>query len=179
MLRCNGFCSVHLLYEGECDLMDGIRNYLATLIAAAFLCAVIKTVFGEKQTAVCSFACGLLMIITALRPIAKLDLQDISRVISRFRLEDFTAVTELPQPSNEIAADIIKEKTEAYIWDKAKQLQFIPEAICVTVNRAEEIPFPTHTEIIGKFTQQQRIDLTLWIEQNLAIGKSNQNWIWR
>ena len=160
--------------------MDHFRSYLAVLIATSFLCSVIKMIFSEKETAaVCSFACGLLMILTALRPINKLELQDISRAISRFRLEEFAATENISPPSNEIAADIIKDKIEAYIWDKAKQLQFDPESVCVEVDNRDQIPFPTSISITGKFTQQQRTDLSLWIEQNLAIGKSNQIWTWK
>lgn len=180
MLRNYGVCVLHLFYESERALMDGIKKYLVSLLATVFLSAAVKMSFPEKYVgAISSFACAMLLIITALRPVVRLDLQDLSRAISKIRLEEYAVTADVPMPTNEIAADIIKEKTEEYILDKAKQLQFEPETVFVTVDCSGEVPFPVCVDIVGKFTQQQRIDLTLWIEQNLAIGEQNQRWNWR
>ena len=160
--------------------MDAVRNYLACLVAVSLLTALIQSIFkGNGAGTACSFACGMLVIIVTLSPLAKLEVSDISEIFSRFRLEEFSAATGIEANNRGIAADIIKEQAESYIWDKAANLQFRPESVRVSVHADGDTPYPTEAEITGKYTQQQRIELSLWIEQNLAIAEQKQNWIWK
>ena len=77
--------------------------------------------------------------------------------------------------NREALCAIIKSKTEAYIWDKAQELD-LSVGIEVMVEADGSYPYPSGVQITGAFTPQQRKALEAYIEENLAIGKERQIW---
>ncbi len=112
---------------------------------------------------------------TALSGLAGWALEDVAEELSRMRIAAEEARTGVEIRNREALQAIIKQKTEAYIWDKAQELG-LAVAIDVTVAEDASYPYPAAVRITGSFSEMQRQSLTRYIEENLAIGKEQQTW---
>lgn len=156
--------------------MEGIRRYLFSLAAAALLCAMVKSLVPKgKMERVVSTLCGVFLAMAALSPLARWELPDFAAQLSRVQIAAEEARTGVEIRNREALAAIIKEKTRAYIWDKACALGLEAE-ITVTVETKDGCPYPSAVRINGPCTAAQRQALTRYIEENLAIGKERQLW---
>lgn len=156
--------------------MEGIRRYLFSLAAAALLCAMVKSLVPKgKMERVVSTLCGVFLAMTALSPLAKWSLPDFAAQLSKVQIAAEEAKTGVEIRNREALCAIIKEKTQTYIWDKAKELGLDVE-VTVTVETKDGYPYPCAVRINGPCTASQRQTLTRYIEENLAIGKERQLW---
>ena len=156
--------------------MDGLRRYLFSLAAAALLCAMVKSLVPKgKMERVVSMLCGVFLAMTAMSPLAKWELPDFAAQLSKVQIAAEEAKTGVEIQSREALCAIIKEKTQTYIWDKAKELGLDVE-VTVTVEAKDGCPYPAAVHISGPCTASQRQALTGYIEENLAIGKERQLW---
>lgn len=156
--------------------MDDLRRYLFSLAAAALLCALVKSLVpkGKMERAV-STLCGVFLAMTALSPLAKWELPDFAAQLSKVQIAAEEARTGVEIRNREALLAIIKEKTQTYIWDKAKELG-LAVRVTVTVETKGDYPYPSAVHINGPCTPSQRQALTRYIEENLAIGKERQLW---
>ena len=138
-----------------------LREYLMALVACALLAALASALLpeGAARRAVC-FACGLLTLVCAVRPLLRIDTQTLARSISRLEMEQDAARTGVEVKNRELVSAIIKEKCETYILDKAAQLDLAVSAVHLT----------------GEPTPEQKLQLQRYIERVLAIPKEEQTW---
>ena len=157
-------------------MMDAVRRYLFSLCAAALLCSLVRALVPKgRMKSICSLLCGMLLAMTALSGLAGWALEDVAEELSRMRIAAEEARTGVEIRNREALQAIIKQKTEAYIWDKAQELG-LAVAIDVTVAEDASYPYPAAVRITGSFSEMQRQSLTRYIEENLAIGKEQQTW---
>ena len=156
--------------------MDAVRRYLFSLCAAALLCSLVRALVPKgRMKSICSLLCGMFLAMTALSGLAGWALEDVAEELSRMRIAAEEARTGVEIRNREALQAIIKQKTEAYIWDKAQELG-LAVAIDVTVAEDASYPYPAAVRITGSFSEMQRQSLTRYIEENLAIGKEQQTW---
>lgn len=156
--------------------MEGLQRYLFSLAAAALLCALVKSLVPKgKMERVVSTLCGVFLAMTALSPLAKWELPDFAAQLSKVQIAAEEARTGVEIRNREALLAIIKEKTQTYIWDKAKELG-LAVRVTVTVETKGDYPYPAAVHINGPCTPSQRQALTRYIEENLAIGKERQLW---
>lgn len=149
-------------------MMDAIRKYLISLCAAALLCALVRALVpGGRMKKLCSLLCGIFLMTAAL--------SDFAQELSKMQVAAEQARTGVEIRNREALCAIIKSKTEAYIWDKAQELD-LSVSIEVMVEADGSYPYPSGVQITGAFTPQQRKALEAYIEENLAIGKERQIW---
>ena len=147
-------------------MMDAIRKYLISLCAAALLCALVRALVpGGRMKKLCSL----------LSCIWGWQLSDFAQELSKMQVAAEQARTGVEIRNREALCAIIKSKTEAYIWDKAQELD-LSVSIEVMVEADGSYPYPSGVQITGAFTPQQRKTLEAYIEENLAIGKEQQTW---
>lgn len=153
-----------------------LRTYLLSVSAAALLTALLTAILpkgsGKRIAALC---CGFLMILTAVRPISGIDTQTLSQMLSRIRMESEQATTGVTVRNRELVGQIIKQRSESYILDKAQELG-IRAQIEVTVTDGGEYPYPSAVRICGSFTAQQRAELSGWLSREFAVGAERQEW---
>ena len=150
--------------------MDAIRKYLISLCAAALLCALVRALVpGGRMKKLCS------LMTAALSGISGWQLSDFAQELSKMQVAAEQARTGVEIRNREALCAIIKSKTEAYIWDKAQELD-LSVSIEVMVEADGSYPYPSGVQITGAFTPQQRKTLEAYIEENLAIGKERQIW---
>ena len=165
-----------LLYEGGIRMMEVVRGYLLRLTAGAFLSAGLLALIpkgtSKKAAAV---LCGLVMLLLALTPLARLDYDALSEAISRLELEKEEARTGIEIRNQELVARIISGRVQAYILDKAASL-----GLTVTVELEMETraatPYPKAVTIHGEATPVQKQQLQQYLEQTFAIPVQRQVW---
>ena len=157
-------------------MMDAVRRYLFSLCAAALLCSLVRALVPKgRMKSICSLLCGVFLAMTALSGLAGWQLTDVAEELTKMRIAAEEARTGVEIGNREALSAIIKSKTEAYIWDKAQELD-LSVSIEVMVEADGSYPYPSGVQITGAFTPQQRKTLEAYIEENLAIGKERQIW---
>ena len=133
-----------------------MKGYLFSLTAAALLSA-------------------LLLALTALSPLLKLDYDAIAKQIAEIRLDTETVRTGVEVQNRELQARIISEQAAAYIWDKADEMGVALEVEVETRDLGSG-PYPWRATLTGACGGEKRTALTRYIEENLAIPGARQVW---
>ena len=156
--------------------MDGIRQYITSVITAAMLCAVVSAILGKKGTvgALIKLICGVFLALTIIRPVANVEIENILSFSVPYEAEAAEAVMAGERMTEDSIGAIIKTQTEAYILDKADALG-IKVSVEVTVG-AGQPPVPTAVVIRGDVSPYAKGRLKTMIEEDLGITKENQVW---
>lgn len=157
--------------------MEAIREYLMGVTAASIICACAKSLVGEKGASgkVVKLICGLFLAFTVVRPMTEIQISDFALMTYDVQMEAQAAVStgeEFVQASLE---DIIKAETEAYILDKARELD-ADIRVEVTVTSGAQ-PVPETVCINGKLSPYAKAQLKKLLEEDLGIPKEGQLWI--
>lgn len=157
-------------------MIESLRQWLLSLCAAALLCALVCALAPQGcMRGLCRVLAGLFLAVAALRAPLGWEEADFAQALSRARLAAEQARTGVEIQSRAALCEIIKDKTEAYIWDKATELGCAVQ-VAVTLDEQAAYPYPAAVRLTGRFSAQARAVLTAYIEENLAIGKERQTW---
>lgn len=155
--------------------MEGLRQYVISVTTAAIGCGILASLLrkGTPQALV-KLLCGFFLAFTLLHPIKDLELGELPEL---FRVDpDLSG--ELTRQGADYAgnsmAEIIKEKTRAYILAKAEALHLDLE-VAVEVGEGE-IPVPERVIISGEASDFGRAGMEAFLEKTLGISKENQIW---
>ncbi len=153
-----------------------LRSYLLGLCAAALLAAIVMGL-SEKTPVkrVVTMCCGLLMAAAVFRPIAQVDPAQLSQSLARIRMQAEQMKTGIEVKNRDLVAAIIKEKSEAYILDKASELGITLTAD-VTLGGDMTYPYPESVILTGRADAQTMLRLERHIEAELGIPKEKQTW---
>ena len=156
-----------------------MKTYLLAVAAVALLCSFVQSLVPEGSARrAATLAAGLLAAIVILRPIMALRTDDFAAAISRGMMTEEIARTQIETDNRDAIAAIIKEKCEAYIWNKAEREGVAVQSVEVTLTGDGSYPTPNGASVVGKYTKGQRENVTRWIEENLAIPEERQSWTW-
>lgn len=158
-------------------MTEAIRNYLLSIVAVSLLAGIFSALVprGSVHRTV-TFLCGLAVILVTLGPIVQIDFDQIAQAMTQARVQAEEASEGVAIDNEELMSELIKEKAEAYIWDKAVSYGIVPSEITVEVNTEGDYPYPYSVEIRGTFTSDQQVRLTRDLEENLAIPSQRQEW---
>ena len=156
--------------------MDGIREYLVQVTAAGLICGVVNTLVGKKGSVAASVRVMtvILMVVTMASPLVKLRLTGISDFLNEIRFDGSLYAQQGSQASKDAVSDIIKERTEAYILDKAASL-----GADIRVELAlsqDELPVPVSVTIYGAVSPVGKRRLQEVIRDELGIPLEAQKW---
>lgn len=164
-----------LLYEGGGHI-ENVRDYLLGIFVAAIICAIVTKLLGEKGTTatLTKLICGLFLTFTVLRPLMNVDLTDCLRWTDCYDREATQAVAIGTEQTKKALTEIIKQRTQAYILDKAQALNTVLE-VEVTLSD-DDIPVPLKVRLKGKISPYAKGRLQATIAEDLGIEKENQIW---
>ncbi len=156
--------------------MDAIREYVVSAAAAAMLCGILRALVQEKGTmgTVLKLISGLFLAFTLISPLTEIELDDLAAISPSFLEEAEAASAEGEKIADKAAADIIKQRTEAYILDKARSLD---AAVEIEITVGGEIPVPIGARISGTVNPYTKARLESILEKELGIARENQIWI--
>ena len=155
--------------------MDGIRQYVLSVTAAAFICGIVKLLIREKTGygAIVSLICGVFMAVTVISPWLDLEIADLALYTSEIKSEA-QDISESGRNAAEMEfRTIIMEQTETYILDKASSMD---TAVQVDVILREDEPVPASAIITGEISPYVKNVLADYMENTLDIPEDAQIW---
>ena len=157
-------------------MMEAVRNYLLSVVAVGFLVTLANAIVpkGILKNLV-TFTGGLIVVLAVIAPVVHLDFEAIEDVLDDFSVQDSSLSQTANFKSQDVLKQLIIEKTQSYILDKAQSLGM---EITVDIELAWEdsVPYPNATTIRGNYTQAQKTLLSQYLESSLAIPKERQAW---
>lgn len=116
-----------------------------------------------------------MIILTALGPLGTLDLVEAAEKVALNGYADALTTVPVDKAANTLLEELITDTAESYILDKAQTL-----GMNVTVNVATDItegyPVPWSVGIQGRYTEEQKRQLSEWIVETLDIPEERQEW---
>lgn len=154
--------------------MEQIRAYLLSVAAAAVICGVLRELTGRKGTtgAVMDLLTGLFLAVTVLRPLSGAELSDWTGFLEAISTDSSAIVEEGTLLSRQALSASIKERTEAYILDKAAELSLDISAEVML----DDSMTPVSVIITGDASPYARQRLETVISEELGIQKEAQIW---
>lgn len=155
--------------------MDGIRQYILTVTAAALLCAILQQVMPSSglNGSLIKLVSGIFLAFVVISPVKDVDFGDIRVYLQDYAMEgeNLSAVGE--DLSADAMARIIKTQTEAYILDKAEALSVVL-TVDVELNTALA---PDSVRLSGNVSPYARSVLERVLTEELGIAREDQVWI--
>ncbi len=153
--------------------MEGLRQYVISVVTAALICGIVSGIVQEgRAKPLVRLLCGLVLSLTAIRPIAVIDLADLSDFSLGYAQEAESIAAAGKEMAHEAMEDIIKAGSEAYILDKASDLN---TQINVEVTISDE-QLPVSAVISGEVSPYARKQLEAILQADMGIAKENQQW---
>lgn len=157
-------------------MMAAVGQYIVSVAASAIFGGILTGMLPGKGTApvLLRLICGIFLAFIAICPLTQIELEDLP-VISSDYLEEAEAVSADGEIlAAEVLTDIIKERTEAYILDKARSLN--AELTVEVTLSGDAIPVPLSVRLIGSISPYGKSRLQAILEDELGISKENQIW---
>lgn len=156
--------------------MEGILEYVLSVIISALICGILPGLLQSGAIKdITKAVCGLVLTLTIISPFRSVNLEIPDHFLFMDEDLEISAVSEGEMLALEAMAEIIKVETEAYILDKANELN---AQIDVDMRLSGEYPpIPVAAVIIGKISDPIRAQLQEIMCTELNIPKEEQTWI--
>jgi len=153
-----------------------MKDYVLSIIVAGVVCAITQSLLN-KRTAVgkiLRILTGILMVITVISPIADIRFLNITDYIDGLSLEVDAYVADGKTMAQESIGGIIKSQVEAYILDKATNMN-LELAVEVELDDSNN-SVPCGVTINGDASPYAKQVLQTYIAETLGIAKEKQMW---
>lgn len=156
--------------------MEGVRQYVISVVAAAILCGILKSILPGKDAmaGILRLITGIFLAFTVIKPLTRIELGDLPVLSFDYLTEAQIASADGEKIAADAMADIIKQQAEAYILDKAQSLN-LQLTVTVTVSDGA-LPAPVGVRLSGTVSPYAKSCLARIIEEDLGIAKENQIW---
>lgn len=156
--------------------MEGIQKYVLSVIISALICGILPGLLQKGATKdITKVICGLILTLNMISPFRSVDLAIPEQFLDLEEDLEASAVSEGENLAQTVMAEIIKAETEAYILDKALELNAQIQ-VEIHVSR-ENPPVPVSTVISGNISDLAREKLQEILCAQLNIPKEEQTWI--
>ena len=156
--------------------MAPFRQYVLSLTAAALLGGILLSCVPEGSSRkILRLVCGILLTITALKPLGQLRLPDLDGLTGEYRQQAEAAVAMGQEMARLEAQEGIRNDLEAYILDKAAELglEITPRVFL------DESGIPVSARLEGETSSGMRQRIQTIITNDLGIPGEAQEWITR
>jgi len=156
--------------------MNGIREYLLSVSSTALIVGVTSMLVPQgaaKKTV--ELIGAMLLVLAVIMPFAKISPAAMARTIAQFQMDAEEMQTGIEVKNQDILADLIKQKCEAYILDKAEKIGVTIDAD-ITISKEGGYPYPVQVQISGRLSKEDRAYLQTMIERDIGIAVEQQEW---
>lgn len=156
--------------------MDGIREYLIGVVAAALVCGVVTSLISDKTAIGLSvkFIAGLLLVLVFVRPWVSITFDDLFGWSEDIGVDGMDYAYSGEILANEAYRTSIKQRLETYILDEAKALDC---ALTVEVILSDDdVPVPKTVTLSGDISPYARQVITTLLTERLGINQEDQIW---
>lgn len=157
--------------------MEGLREYVLGIMAAAALGAVLLAIVPEKAGGkrILQTMCGLVVTLAAVMPLGKLRLDPGESLLSEIRMEAHSEKEKASREVRQEMTEVITGRTASYIEDKARDLG---AEVVAEITLDEDLK-PWSARIQGQVSAYIKDRLGASITGELGIPKERQVWISR
>lgn len=158
-------------------MTSALREYLLSIVAAGLLLTLVLSIIPEgavRKTA--GIVGGLLVVLTVMSPLTKIDGNAIAAAISEFGMKTDFAKRGIEIENRRLLCEVITEKCETYILDKANRMGMTVE-VSVVLQEDAEYPYPTGVTLKGTWSSQEQKTLSSYISDGLGIPANRQEWL--
>lgn len=154
--------------------MTFIRNYILTIVSAAMLCALLKSISTGKKgiEKILGLVAGIFLLATGLQPLGILELSQLENPIENYRSQAERTVAQAEQEVQMQLGEQIQEQTQAYILDKANTLGMSLEVQVVLDDKL----VPCQVTLTGPTSPYAKQQLKAILETELGIPEERQVW---
>ncbi len=155
--------------------MGGLREYLLNVVAAAFICGILSGLFPEGSgKKLLRLVCGVFLTIVVLRPVVGLNPDFLTDSLLSLQSDGSRFTAQGEEMTDQALRERIKQQAEAYILDKAAELN---ASIQAEVELSQQSPLvPLSVTISGTVSPYARTQLEQMLLADLGIAKENQVW---
>ena len=156
--------------------MAGIGKYILSVISATLLYSILHSLLDKKGSAagLLQLIGGLFLTFAVIAPLADFDFSELIDEPWNYTLQGSRIVAEGEQIAREQLHDIIKQRCEAYIFDKAMSYQS-PIRVEVSLSQ-DDIPIPSMVSLEGSVSPYVKSTMQQWLQDEIGIPKENQIW---
>ena len=156
--------------------MERLQEYIISVLTAAIIAGISTKLVKKPDTAAAVVRLVTMLFVTLVvaSPLVDIHITDISSYIDSMRTDSLTVVNQGQDMAKEASAEIIIEKTEAYIMDKAGTYGANITAD-ISISDYEEL-IPDRVVIEGNVSPYAKNMLKQMIEEDLGISRENQIW---
>lgn len=153
-----------------------MSGYLISIVAAALVCGIAQKIMGDKGSVgmMGKLLSGVFLALTLIAPLRSVRLQDTGSVTYLYAQEAQQATDDGVNQAYKAIADGIKQRTEAYILDKAAAMD-VALTVEVTLDDGQ-IPAPQSVRLTGAVSPYAKQRLTKIMQEDLGIDKEHQIW---
>ena len=161
--------------DGGERMTELARNWLMGIACAAMVLSLAESLSPEGSVKrVCRLAGGLVLMLTAISPVLKLEEIDLKGITDWYQAGVQEYQEKLEAENDFLYESIIAENTAAYILDKAEELGAFCQVTVTVAWTQDGLPQPHTVRITGNLTQRQRSELSRILESDLGIPLSLQ-----
>lgn len=154
--------------------MEGLRQYVISVIAAALLCGiVIRLTQTSGSREIIRMLCGLFLTIVLLLPLSGKQEVLWDTIFPEIDAQAEAIAAEGTLAAERIKAERIRQRTEAYILNRAEAMD---ADITASVSLGED-GIPNSVTITGRISPLNRSRLAAAIASELGIPREQQEWI--
>ena len=154
--------------------MRALGEYIVSISAAAFIFAIVSSLMPKGNTKeILRLVGGLFLAFCVIRPIADLQIPDLSALSEVGSREAREAAGEGEELAQRNVSERIKQDLEAYILDKAGELRLQLNAEVIL---SEESFLPEELIISGDASPNARQEMILFLTREVGIQKENIQW---
>lgn len=156
-------------------MTEWMRQWIIGITCGAMLCAVLQVFLPKGGLEKAGrLAGGLVLLIVTVQPLVGLDYDSLARSLTEYRLIESGYSEDLTEMSGSLLKEIIEERTEAYILDKAEAIGFECEASVTYDWDGEGVPYPSAVRIVSSADAEQERRLAQVIEADLGVPADRQ-----
>ena len=155
--------------------METLGKYVVSVAAAALICGIVPGLLSSPVLKeIAKMICGMALAVSVVMPILGYDfskLQVLDPALSEYSTVQAMAGEEMRHSA---LADIIKAETEAYVLDKASELN--AQLSVEIILSQDDPPIPMEVIIRGTAAPAAREELQDLLESQLGIANENKQW---
>lgn len=155
--------------------MHAVGEYIFSVCVAALLCGLLTPLLKKGPAGDgAKLITGIFLLLTVLRPLTGIDLPALENLTAYIRSDVQQAVLNGEEKTHQEFSGIIKERSAAYILQKAEAL-----GLQITVNvivSEDTLPIPQAVYLTGAAAPYAKKQLQDVIQRDLGIAKENMIW---
>ena len=156
--------------------MDGIREYVVGVVAAALLCGAVTALAGKKGVVgvAVKLLAGLLMVMAVIAPVSSISFGHWFGWAEDIHTNGDQIVADGEKMAMDTLRESITSQLEAYILDEARSLgcQLEVEVILST----DDLPVPKRVVLSGSVSPYAKQVISQLLTEDLEIAQEEQIW---